>query len=83
MKKDIHPDYHPVCFVDVSSGKRFLTYSTMTSKDKEVIDGVEYYIVIRDVTSDSHPIYTGEKRFVDSAGRVEKFQRKFSRRLVR
>ncbi len=55
----------------------------MTSKDKEVIDGVEYYIVIRDVTSDSHPIYTGEKRFVDSAGRVEKFQRKFSRRLVR
>lgn len=52
MKKDIHPDYHPVCFVDVSSGKRFLTYSTMTSKDKEVIDGVEYYIVIRDVTSD-------------------------------
>lgn len=83
MKKDIHPDYHPVCFVDVSSGKRFLTYSTMTSKDKEVIDGVEYYIVIRDVTSDSHPIYTGEQRFVDSAGRVEKFQRKFSRRLVR
>ncbi|MDR2396244.1 MAG: type B 50S ribosomal protein L31 [Puniceicoccales bacterium] len=83
MKKNIHPDYHPVCFVDVSSGKRFLTYSTMVSKGKEIIDGVEHYIVIRDVTADSHPVYTGEKRFVDSTGRVEKFQRKFGRRLVR
>ena len=83
MKKDIHPAYNPVCFVDVSSGKRFVTYSTLTAKEKEVINGIEHYIVIRDVTSDSHPIYTGEKRFVDSAGRVEKFQRKFGRRLVR
>ena len=80
MKKDIHPDYHPVCFVDVSTGKRFLTHSTMTSKEKEVINGVEHFIIIRDVTSDSHPVYTGEKRFVDTTGRVEKFQRKFGRR---
>jgi large subunit ribosomal protein L31 len=83
MKPNIHPPYHPVCFVDVSSGKRFLTCSSMTSKDKETINGLEYYMVIRDVTSDSHPVYTGEKRFVDSAGRVEKFQRKFGRRLTR
>ncbi len=79
MKKDIHPDYHPVCFVDVSTGKRFLTYSTMSVKNKEAINGVEYSMIVRDVTSDSHPVYTGEKRFVDSAGRVEKFQRKFRR----
>ncbi len=79
MKKDIHPNYHPVCFVDVSTGKRFLTNSTVTSKDKEVINGVEYCMVVRDVTSDSHPIYTGEKRFVDTTGRVEKFQKKFGR----
>ncbi len=80
MKKDIHPDYHPVCFVDVSSGARFITRSTMKSKQVENIDGVDHFIVSRDVTADSHPAYTGEKRFVDTAGRVEKFQKKFSRR---
>ena len=80
MKKEIHPDYHPVCFVAVSSGARFLTRSTMKSKTVENIDGVDYYMVTRDVTADSHPAYTGEKRFVDTAGRVEKFQKKFARR---
>ena len=80
MKQNIHPDFHPVCFVDVSSGARFLTRSTMKSKQVENIDGVDYYMISRDVTADSHPAYTGEKRFVDTAGRVEKFQKKFSRR---
>ncbi len=79
MKKEGHPEYHPVCFVDVSTGRKFLTRSTMRSKQKETIDGVEYYVVVREVTSDSHPAYTGEKRFVDTAGRVEKFQSKFKR----
>ncbi len=51
----------------------------MKSKKKETIDGVEYYVIVQDVTSDSHPAYTGEKRFVDSAGRVEKFNKKFRR----
>ena len=51
----------------------------MKSQRKETIDGVEYFVVIRDVTADSHPVYTGEKRFVDTAGRVEKFQSKFRR----
>ena len=80
MKQNIHPDFHPVCFVDVSSGARFLTRSTMKSKQVENIDGVAYYMISRDVTADSHPAYTGEKRFVDTAGRVEKFQKKFARR---
>ncbi len=79
MKKEGHPEYHPVCFVDVSTGRKFLTRSTMRSKQKEVIDGVEYFVVVRDVTSDSHPAFTGEKRFLDTAGRVEKFQSKFKR----
>lgn len=80
MKKDIHPVTYPICFFDVSSGKKFLTRSTMKSSRTEVIDGVEYYVLARDVTSDSHPAYTGEKRFVDTAGRVEKFQTKFKRK---
>ena len=79
MKAEGHPVLNNVCYLDVSSGKRFLTKSTMKSARKEVIDGVEHYIVLRDVTSDSHPAYTGEKRIVDTAGRVEKFTSKFKR----
>ncbi len=80
MKKDIHPEMHRVCFEDVSSKKQFLTWSTMTSNKTTTIDGEEYYVVLRDVTMDSHPVFTGQKRFVDTAGRVEKFQKKFGRR---
>jgi large subunit ribosomal protein L31 len=80
MKKEGHPEKHPVCFIDVSTGKKFMTESSMTSKQKDVVDGVECYIVYCDVTSDSHPAYTGERRLVDTAGRVEKFNQKFSRR---
>lgn len=80
MKSGIHPKLNPVCFRDVSTGRNFLTRSTMKSDKKETIDGQEYFVIVRDVTSDSHPAYTGEKRFVDSAGRVEKFQNKFRRR---
>ncbi|MEC7393741.1 MAG: type B 50S ribosomal protein L31 [Verrucomicrobiota bacterium] len=80
MKKDIHPNLNAVCFVDVSSGRKFVTRSTASSKKQENIDGVDHHILLRDVTMDSHPAYTGEKRFVDTAGRVEKFQSKFSRK---
>jgi large subunit ribosomal protein L31 len=79
VKAEGHPVLNNVCYLDVSSGKRFLTKSTMKSARKEVIDGVEFFIVLRDVTSDSHPAYTGEKRLVDTAGRVEKFTSKFRR----
>lgn len=81
MKQDLHPKEHPVCFVDVSTGKRFFATSSVKSKQKDVVDGVEHYIVYCDVTSDSHPAYTGERRFVDTAGRVEKFNQKFARRM--
>ncbi len=79
MKKDIHPTLNHVAFVDVASGKRFLTRSVARSPRKESIDGVEHFVILRDITSDSHPAYTGEKRMVDSAGRVEKFEKKFRR----
>ena len=80
MKKDIHPTLNPVCFVDVSTGKKFILKSTASSKKTENIDGLDHSVLVRDVTMDSHPAYTGEKRFVDTAGRVEKFQSKFSRK---
>ena len=80
MKTEIHPKLNPVAFVDVSTGTKYFTLSTMGSSKTETIDGVEYKVIIRDVTADSHPAFTGEKRFVDTAGRVEKFQSKSSRR---
>lgn len=79
MKAEGHPTLNNVCFLDVATGKRFLTRSTLKSARKETIDGVEYQVVLRDVTMDSHPAYTGEKRLVDTAGRVEKFTSKFKR----
>ena len=79
MKAQGHPVLNDVCFLDIGTGRRFLTKSTMKSVRKEQIDGVEYHVVVRDVTMDSHPAYTGEKRLVDTAGRVEKFTSKFKR----
>ena len=76
----MHPTLNPVCFVDVSTGKKFTSRSTASSKKSENIDGIDHHVIVRDVTMDSHPAYTGEKRFVDTAGRVEKFQNKFSRK---
>jgi large subunit ribosomal protein L31 len=79
MKSEGHPTLNNVCFLDSGTGRRFLTKSTMKSPRKESIDGAEYFVIVRDVTMDSHPAYTGEKRIVDTAGRVEKFTSKFKR----
>ena len=80
MKPEGHPALNNVCFLDVSSGKRFLTRSTLKTARKETIDGVEYFVALRDVTMDSHPAYTGEKRLVDTAGRVERFQKRYAKK---
>lgn len=77
MKENIHPKYHPVIFVDMTTGTRIITQSTKTSDRKEVIDGVEYQVVTVGITSDSHPFFTGQKQFVDTEGRIDKFQKRF------
>lgn len=78
MKKDIHPDYHLVVFRDAGTGKQFLTRSTAASKRTvEWEDGNEYPLIVADVTSDSHPLWTGAQNLMDTAGRVEKFQKRF------
>lgn len=80
MKKDIHPEYREVVFQDSSSDFAFLTRSTMTSKDTiKWEDGNEYPLIKIEVSSASHPFYTGKKLFVDTAGRVEKFNRKYKK----
>ncbi|MFJ6405779.1 type B 50S ribosomal protein L31 [Streptomyces hydrogenans] len=78
MKPGIHPAYEPVVFRDSASGTAFLTRSTMTS-DKTVVweDGDTYPVVDVEISSASHPFYTGTARVLDTAGRVEKFQRRY------
>ncbi|MCX2756078.1 MULTISPECIES: type B 50S ribosomal protein L31 [Gordonia] len=79
MKKGIHPDYHPVVIRDGSTGKEFLTRSTATSSTTVTwSDGNEYPLITVDVTSDSHPFYTGVNTITDVAGRVEKFRRRYA-----
>ena len=77
MKKDLHPKYNPVVFVDMTTGKRFITRSTKTSDKKEEIDGVEHSVISSGITSDSHPFFTGLAQFVDTEGRIDKFQKRF------
>ena len=84
MKNDIHPDYHPVVFQDAGTGTKFLTRSTLTSeRTVEWEDGKSYPLVVVDVTSESHPFWTGAQRVMDTAGRVEKFQRRYGNRTRR
>lgn len=79
MKPDIHPKYRSVVFRDVSADFSFLTQSTATTKDTiQWEDGKEYPLVKVDISSASHPFFTGKQKFVDTAGRVEKFQKKFA-----
>lgn len=81
MKKDIHPEYREVVFADSSSDFKFLTRSTMTSKETIVWeDGKTYPVIKVEVSSASHPFYTGKNIFVDTAGRVEKFNKRYSKK---
>ena len=78
MKKDIHPqEYRQVIFDDSSSGKRFLIASTVaTTKTEKWDDGKEYPVYHVEISSASHPFYTGQSKIVDTAGRVDKFKKR-------
>ncbi|MFM2091579.1 MAG: hypothetical protein RLZZ127_2068 [Planctomycetota bacterium] len=77
MKADIHPGARPVIFQDTVTGAQFKVLSTVKCDQKVVIDGTEYPLYKVDVSSSSHPFYTGTQRILDTAGRVEKFGNKF------
>jgi large subunit ribosomal protein L31 len=80
MKEGIHPEYHDVCFVDLSNGFKFVTRSCAHSKEKiKLDDGREMPLFKLETSSESHPFYTGTQKSVDSlGGRVEKFRNKFA-----
>ncbi|MDC0253648.1 type B 50S ribosomal protein L31 [Bacteriovoracales bacterium] len=79
MKKDIHPEYRDVVFKDVSTDFAILTRSTIKTSDTIVWeeDGKEYPLYKVDISSASHPFYTGKQKIMDTEGRIEKFQKKF------
>lgn len=80
MKKDIHPSYREVVFHDTSSDFKFMTRSTIETEDTvKWEDGNDYPLVKIEVSSASHPFYTGKKLFVDTAGRVEKFNKRYKK----
>lgn len=81
MKTDIHPDYRPVVFLDTSSGEKFLTRSTIqTEETTEWEDGNTYPLAKIEISSASHPFFTGQMTIVDTAGRVERFERRYGKR---
>ena len=80
MKQGIHPDYHYVVFEDSSTGYKFLSGSTATSKETvKWEDGNEYPLINIDISSKSHPFYTGQQRFGKARGRIEKFNRRYGK----
>ena len=81
MKKGIHPEYREVVFQDMTSDFKFITRYTMNSDEKITMeDGKEYPVIKVEVSSASHPFYTGKNIFVDTAGRVEKFNTRYKKK---
>jgi large subunit ribosomal protein L31 len=79
MKEGIHPDYREVVFHDLSCDFKFVTRSTVQTRETIDFEGKSYPLVKIEVSSESHPFYTGQQKIVDTAGRVEKFRNKFSK----
>lgn len=80
MKADIHPSYNEVVFQDVTSDFSFLTRSTLSSKEKiKWSDGNEYPLIKVEISSASHPFYTGKQKIIDTSGRIDKFNKRYTK----
>jgi large subunit ribosomal protein L31 len=81
MKQDIHPEYRPVVFQDTTSGESWITRSTINTTDTTTWDdGNEYPLAKVVISATSHPFFTGTMTIVDTAGRVERFERRYGKR---
>ncbi len=81
MKEGIHPsNYREVVFKDMSNDEIFITRSTVASRETIEVDGVTYPLVKLEITSSSHPFFTGKQKLVDTAGRVDKFMSRYGKR---
>ncbi|GAB5411000.1 MAG: hypothetical protein ChlgKO_01140 [Chlamydiales bacterium] len=79
MKKNTHPEYQEILFVDTATGTKFVCGSTLQTKERETFEGKEYPVYRAPITSASHPFFTGETKFVDTEGRLEKFKKRYAR----
>jgi len=80
MKKGVHPEnYRLVAFKDMSNEDVFITKSTVETKDIITVDGVEYPVYKMEISRTSHPFYTGKSKLIDTAGRIDKFNKKFQK----
>lgn len=77
MKKNVHPAYQDILFVDSSTGHRFVIGSSLQPKEKEVFEGKEYPVYHLSTSAYSHPFFTGSNKFVDAEGRVDKFKKRY------
>jgi len=80
MKKEGHPKYQKVLFIDSSTGYKVIYGSTLQPEETETFEGQEYPVFRVPVSSASHPIYTGAEKFVDTEGRIDKFRKKYQRK---
>ncbi|KAA5533147.1 type B 50S ribosomal protein L31 [Taibaiella lutea] len=81
MKKGIHPEnYRLVAFKDMSNEEVFITRSTAASRETLTVDGVEYPLIKVEISNTSHPFYTGKSMFLDTAGRIEKFNKRYAKK---
>ena len=80
MKDGIHPNYREVLFVDVSMDFKFVTRSTIQTRETAEFNGKEYPLAKIEISSESHPFYTGQQKIMDTAGRIDKFRKKFGAR---
>jgi large subunit ribosomal protein L31 len=81
MKQGLHPEnYRPVVFKDMSNDDMFISRSTINTRETIEIDGVTYPLVKLEITSSSHPFFTGKAKLVDTAGRVDKFMSRYANR---
>jgi large subunit ribosomal protein L31 len=80
VKPDTHPDYHDVIFIDTATGTEWTTRSTMTSKNTREVDGVQVPVVKLEISSASHPFWTGTMREVDADGKIDRFRRRYGTR---
>ena len=80
MKSDIHPEYREVVFLDTQNGTSFITRSTIQCEETTEVEGVEYPLAKVEISGASHPFYTGTMTIIDTAGRVERFEKRYGRR---
>jgi large subunit ribosomal protein L31 len=80
VRAEIHPDYHKVLFVDSATGTEWVSRSTLTAKETREVDGEEIPVIRLEISSASHPFWTGKIRELDSDGKIDRFRKRYGTR---